>query len=225
MLPGISGIAGVGQTASSIIEGTRGSRYTNTATQKTYSNSFSIGTASSTRRVIAVVTTRYSAFADTVTIGGVAATNHASINSGTGTSDVTVRIYSAIVPTGTTATVSVDNQSADSQYYHPGISIVTVAIDGPEGSTAFSSATDVGSSGLAEQTVSIIPNAFVVAGYINSSAATGVSWTGITEIDDLQTDNWRSSWAIIRPTSYGSLTLSAQGDASFVSAMAASVFI
>lgn len=142
-------------------------------------SAFNIGTADATRIVYAIITIDDASGAPSYaitspTIGGVAATQQAqSIKYG-----VCCWIFSAAVPTGTTATVGLTfNKSAvriaTAVYY----SINT------KNSSPTNVQTSVGTSGYASVSIPNDPLGFIVGGF-SCNVDSSVTWTGLTENHD-----------------------------------------
>jgi hypothetical protein len=157
---------------------TRSTTSVDTSAQSTYTfNSMSIGTASTTRRVIALIQADSgSGGAETLnsaTIGGISANIDAQAANGTGGSG-TVAIVSATIPTGTTATVTATFSGTLQR-----ASCFVIAIDNLQSVTPYDTATDI--TNPLSTTIDWLKDGYVVAvGATNSDAAT-YTWTGVTE--------------------------------------------
>ncbi len=137
-----------------------------------------IGTASASRRVVVAIHTR-TATISTVTIGGVSATLDRDYN----LSNNRVTIASAVVPTGTTASVVVTFTAAGTRC---GIGVWSLSSGSPTGQTATGSGTTT-----AACTVTTVAGQVVIAATTeNGTVGTTVAWTGATERYDqtLETD-------------------------------------
>lgn len=190
---------GFNNQRSEIIELQRGTVWSDTVSRTTYtSTSFSIGTASAGRLVIAVIgTERTSAVTlSSVTIGGISATINRQISVGGGFQQLAA-IASAVVPTGTTATVVATFSGATD-----GVIINTVSIDRLNSSTEFSGATDSDNSvdGICSTNVNIIDNCFVVSVVCNGASGTTFTWTNATEWNETGITAFAFGSAIERPT-------------------------
>lgn len=151
----------------------------------TPSTTINIGTAASARRVVPVVHWREGGTHQTLTsatIGGVAATIHVQRGHTGGVTGLGVAIISALVPTGTTATLALTFSGGVTVAY-AGIwrlvnygTIVATGSDEAQGSTAALSVS-----------LSTVNDGFVVAGYTGSTntGSTPVNWTNVTERYDV----------------------------------------
>lgn len=167
-------------------------------------NNVDIGTAASNRRVyIAVSVNKGSTITiNSMTIGGITATKHADINDNTDNSRLS--IFSAAVPTGTTATVVVTCSStilfiAFSVYAYYG----TVS-----STTSFTTNADAPSSTL---TLTTVPsNGFIIAGAVADRGFNNATYSGtagVTTQDFVasdSTDAYGFSSGSLFPTTSGS---------------------
>lgn len=161
--------------------------YTTPTNLTTYSSDArSIGTASPSRRVYALMMGYAVSGTPTLssaTIGGVTAAIHAQTTKTVGSDSVVVAIASAVVPTGTTAVVSPTFSSAMS-----GFACSVIALDGVSSETPVDSATATGVTPTATTGAAVD---FAKDGYVMAVAASGRNgdsasavWTGATETVD-----------------------------------------
>lgn len=181
-------------------------------------SSVSIGTADS-RRLIVVAGSSYRGSANTwtinsATIGGVTATINVQQSINASSSNNLAWIIAAVVPTGTTATIDVVHSVAGSESYMSVYSLI--------GFSATAAATASGST--ASTTISNVANGCLVGSLGNSGDTTAVTWTGITETNDVDNGAARASSAMTYPVSAGSLTINGQGAASSGNSYVASCF-
>lgn len=150
-------------------------------TEYTYTLSF--GAAASNRYLIACATTRGSATSatvDTLTIGGVTATQvvEATVNNSGAYNGVA--IYIAAVPTGTSGDVVVTYNNSQ---LRGGCGLYRVT--GLSSSTAHDTASDNGASSPLSDTINVLAGGFVI-GVATGEAAT--TWAGVTETYDEVTE-------------------------------------
>jgi hypothetical protein len=191
-------LAGKGAPAVSLIN--NGVLATNSADNTTYSfNTYGIGTASSTRRVIAVFYgDNGSATGRTVssaTLGGVSATIDAQVTHSSGGSGV-VAIVSATVTTGTTATLSVTFSGGMVR-----AAVWAVAVDNLSGTAATDTLTTTATDPLTG-TIDWLNQGFVIAGAM-TNANTTFTWTGVTEQVEGNFESAAASGGYLFPTSNG----------------------
>lgn len=171
--------------------------------------SFAIGAANAGRRVFAVITTNISTQFPTIssaTIGGVSATIHGQVLRYNSEGSVCA-IISAVVPTGTTATVAVTVAVSTkfvfvAAYYATGLANSTPT------------ATQIASAAGGNATVSVATAAYgIVIGGVAYAGTPTITWTGLTENHDDQ----------MGPTNDG--TLGRSGSASLLIATGAAVSV
>lgn len=175
-----------------------------------YSGTVTTGGADTNRRVVVVIhweETTIHRTLSSISIGGVSATIHNQQGNSGGTTGFGVAIASAIVPTGTTATVALVMSAA-----------VTTVVASAWRLINYSTLTDSdgnansGSSNNISLTVSTAAGGVIVAGYTGSTGTgnTGVTWTNATErYDSGGIGVIRKSAADVTGLSAGTLTVSA----------------
>lgn len=159
-----------------------------TADQASYSfTSQSIDAADATRRVVVAVHWMYAgAGTDTVlnsaTIGGVAATIHVQTNNGTSSSPDGIAIISALVPTGTTATIDLTFNATCSRAY---IGVYSALNEAGSSPTATASDNTLTGSTL-NLNLNVTAGGWLMAAVTESSNLTPTNtWTGVSENYDL----------------------------------------
>ena len=143
-------------------------------TQTTYTfASQAIGTAASTRVVIVCGGTRNSAqMISSMTIGGISATK--AISAAGASSFNSAEIWYAVVPTGTTATISLTLGSSAPRY--------AISVYAANGLLNAGAPTATGSSTAATPSVSISPPGFGVGvAFVFGGQNGTTAWTGFTE--------------------------------------------
>lgn len=155
----------------------------NTASSTPSYSGVSIGAADSTRRVFAVVhwgVTNAARTLSSATIGGVAATIHAQTTTGptSAQNDTGVAIFSALVPTGTTATVAMTFSGSVTRSQ-----LAIYSMLNPINTTPHATMTDnTMSSGVMSGTINI-PTVGMLIAATTAAALSGMtnSWVGATE--------------------------------------------
>lgn len=153
--------------------------------------SYNIGPASPDRRVFVVIHWCEGTIHRTissVTIGGVSATVHIQEGHSGGSTGFGVGIASAIVPAGTSATISV-TMSGSLALHTTLISISAITTIGLQLSSPFDTASDttaVTSNNLSD-TINVPAGGLVIAGFTSSTNAAidAVTWSGVTEEYDV----------------------------------------
>lgn len=195
-------LAGAGEAAAPVVELARNTTAFKSASDLTTytSDARSIGSASATREVYAL----FSGFTgssgrtiSSVTIGGVSAVQRAFVrNGGLGNSTIAA-IYSANVPTGSTAVVVVTFSGAMADF-----ACACIALDGLNSTTPEDTAT--GTANLGTDTVSANID-LAGSGYTMAIACDGqaagtlptVTWTGLTEtVDDPVDDTADTAFSV-----------------------------
>jgi hypothetical protein len=173
--------ASAGITSTATIEFRENKQDTSNATSHTFT-SVSFGAAVAGRKLVcAVVTTGVFASPDTVTFGGVSATEAAGFNASTG--DGYIGWWEAIVPTGTTGTVVINWPASANR---AGIGMFRL-ID--SSSSFFNNATfQSGSASLFTTSLNIPARGVAMSACIGGAGATQgpFTWAGLTE--DWDTD-------------------------------------
>jgi hypothetical protein len=177
----------------------RSSLLTSTGDADTYTfTSVDIGTASSTRRVVVGVVAEDGGTngrtLETATIGGISATIHKQTTFSSGGSAVAA-IFSAVVPTGTTATIVADFDGTGDNMNR--CAIFVVAIDNVSSAIPFDTASDAGSPLSA--TINFPADGYVFA-IATTSDNSAFSWTGLTERADGAYEDTQASAADSFPT-------------------------
>lgn len=172
---------------------------TSVATTYTF-NSIAFGTASSTRRVFALVTGRSGSTGRTIssgTIGGVSATIHVQNTASSGGSTVT-GILSADVPAGTTGTVAITfSASMDG-----GCVVFVIALDNLQSTTPVDTggATAVSGASVSDTSVAWNAGGYVMAVAHFHSGTGNTTWTGLTESADVSSNSSPHTFAYLQPT-------------------------
>lgn len=171
--------------------------------------SLSIGTASATREVFALVSARdtSSTTANAVTIGGVTATLHKNVNFPSGSGQhLTHCLCSAVVPTGTTATVAV---TWSNNVQGTGVSVFALdkgsafSVDATSANDSVTSDVDVSVS----VTVASAGEAVLALSTMDDSSIRTNSWSNITEYHHIDGDKHNHSSGYDTYASTGSKTL------------------
>lgn len=173
--------AGKGSVPVSVILRNTTLQSSSTASTTFTFSTVSIGTASSTRYVIAQISAVADATAgvtlSSVTIGGVTATIHASQAFGAGATHMAY-IAGATVPTGTTATVAVTFSAATSS-----CAVYVTSIDGLQSTTPVTTGSGNGNAGASTANTGAVltypANGFAV-GVATKSVSTTTTWAGGT---------------------------------------------
>lgn len=166
-------------------------------------NSFSIGTAATDRRLFANVhwgeTGSVHRTLLSATIGGVSATIHGQEGHSGGASGFGVAVISAVVPTGTTASVATTFSGAVTNLAY-GIHRVDGLVGGSPTDTAVNSSS--GTSTSISDSIIVPAAGVLVAAYSASELSNdGVTWTGVTENYDFGGFSYnRSGGALLYPT-------------------------
>lgn len=135
-------------------------------------------------------------------IGGVTATLNVQGTRDGSSSNNFVCICSAVVPTGTSGTITVTLNSSVVEGYFSVYRLVGFS------ATAFATA---GANGGTSATLSTTTDGCSVGVFGTSSDTTSTTWTGLTEQNDLDNGNARHSSAFSYPTSSGSTSTRASG--------------
>lgn len=191
-------LAGKGAPAVSLVN--NGVLATSSSDNTTYNfTTYSIGTASSTRRVIAVFYgdngSNTGRTVSSATLGGVSATIDAQVTHSSGGSAV-VAIVSATVTTGTTATLSVTFSGGMNR-----AAVWAVAVDNLSGTAATDTLTTTATDPLTG-TIDWLNQGFVIAGAM-TNANTTFTWTGVTEQVEGNFETASASGGYLFPTSNG----------------------
>jgi hypothetical protein len=191
------GAGGAGRAVTLI---NRGSISTSTSGGTTHTfSSYGIGTASSTRRVIAYVvgdsSDLSSGTVSSATIGGVSATIDCQVTGGTYTN--VSAIISATVPTGTTATIAVTFSQGIAR-----AAVVAVAVDNLGSATPIDTLTDT--ARILTGTVDWQVDGFVFGGSSNQNGSDSCSWSGLSKREETAFSGLDVTFADLFPTSSSS---------------------
>lgn len=155
---------------------------TTDGTSFTFTN-HAIGTANATRRVVVVC--HFFAASNTVTsatIQGISATIHVQATEG-GATNAGIAIISALVPTGTTATIVLNLSASSTRAYVGVFSALHESVSSP-----FATATDITltSSTTLDINANTSAGGWIVSGTTMGGATAGrtYTWTGVTESYD-----------------------------------------
>lgn len=188
---------GVGNAAPAVSLINRGVFATSASALTTYTfSSYGIGTASSTRRIIAILFgdngTNTGRTFSSATIGGISADVDATVSFDSGGS-VAIGIVSATVPTGTTTTITATFSGSMGR-----AACWAVAVDNLLNTAAYDTATATSTDPLST-TINCLNEGYVLAGASTGSSGSWV-WTGLTEQIDAAYGSSRGTTADLFPT-------------------------
>lgn len=170
-----------------------------------------IGAAAGDRRVVVMVGLRRDAYLSSVTVGGVSATLIGRDVTTSSSPDTRVEAWSAVVPTGTTATVSFDTGGVSA-----GLAASLFRVTG--GTGGFTSVdTLMGNFSTYTRTSLVIPrNGGYIGLLFHGTGGNSISWTNASEYDDDSTlsSNDRHSSASRVDAEGATVTITAQSSAS-----------
>lgn len=196
-----------GKAASAVTVLNRGVLATNTSALTTYNfTSYSVGTATSTRRIVVVShaangttgSRRYSS----MTINGVSATTHISQFHDTGGGGVEIcTIASAVVTSGTSITIAVTFNGGMNR-----AAVYAVSLDGVQSGTAVGTSGTSG-TGSHEKTINITSGGFAIGGAGSNTSGIDIGWTGLTERNESAVGSSQYGSADELTNSTGTLTI------------------
>ncbi len=210
-----------GNSPAIAVIGTAHTFSTFTAGAKTFT-ALAIGTASADRRVVAAIGHKQNVAITAVTIGGITATKQTAAAETNTTPDARAEIWSAWVPTGTTADVVIAAGSTDSN----AVNIALFAVTGGQqevagldvAGTAIQSS---GSSAALSVALAVVAKSAQVAVVMNAGVV-GTTWTGATEYSDEGTT--RSATASVATAAAGTVTITTTPSGSIQRALAVASF-
>ncbi len=210
-----------GNSPAVTVAGTAHSTSTFTSGAKTFT-ALATGTASAGRRVVAAIGHKQNVAITAVTIAGITASRQAAAAETNTTPDARAEIWSAWVPTGATADVSITAGSADSN----AVNISLFALTGGQQEVAQldvagTAVQSSGSSAALSVALTVVAKTVQIAVVQNAGGQT-TTWTGATEYIDEGTSRYAT--ASVATAAAGTVTISETPSGSIQRAFAVASF-